>query len=180
MAYAACTSQRLASPAATTFFATQRSAYAAERSTFEGSFPEKAPPPWRAMPPYVSTMILRPVRPASPIGPPTTNRPVGLTSSAIRSVARSRPDSASTGSTTRVRMISASSSWVTSSSCWVDTRTVSIPTGRSPSYAMVTWVLPSGRRPTARPCLRTAVSRSASRCARKIGTGISVGVSSVA
>ncbi len=26
-------------------------------------------------------MILRPVRPASPIGPPTTNRPVGLTSS---------------------------------------------------------------------------------------------------
>ena len=40
------------------------------------------------MPPYVSTMILRPVRPASPIGPPVTKRPVGLmcmTGSALRS-----------------------------------------------------------------------------------------------
>ena len=35
----------LATPAATMFFAIQRAAYAAERSTFEGSFPEKAPPP---------------------------------------------------------------------------------------------------------------------------------------
>src|SRR2546423_1622033 len=38
---------------------------------------EKAPPPWRAGPPQVSIMILRPVRPASPIGPPTSNRPAG-------------------------------------------------------------------------------------------------------
>src|SRR5213080_3363954 len=30
------------------------------------------------MPPYVSQMILRPVIPASPSGPPITNRPVGL------------------------------------------------------------------------------------------------------
>ena len=81
IAYATCTSQRGASPAATTFFATQRIAYAAERSTFDGSLPENAPPPCRAMPPYVSTMILRPVSPASPIGPPISNRPVGLTSS---------------------------------------------------------------------------------------------------
>ena len=67
-----------ASPAATTFFAAQRAAYAPDRSTFDGSFPLNAPPPCRAMPPYVSTMILRPVRPASPCGPPMTNRPVGL------------------------------------------------------------------------------------------------------
>src|SRR2546426_473567 len=33
--------------------------YAAERSTLVGSFPEKAPPPWCAYPPYVSTMIFR-------------------------------------------------------------------------------------------------------------------------
>src|SRR5205085_275255 len=52
--------------------------YAAERSTFDGSLPEKAPPPWRPRPPYVSTMILRPVRPESPCGPPMTNLPVGL------------------------------------------------------------------------------------------------------
>ena len=38
-------------PAATTFFATWRTAYAAERSTFVGSLPLNAPPPWRAMPP---------------------------------------------------------------------------------------------------------------------------------
>ena len=41
--------------------------------------PENAPPPWRAAPPYVSTMIFLPVRPVSPMGPPTTNLPVGLT-----------------------------------------------------------------------------------------------------
>src|ERR1041385_8050564 len=81
IAYATWTSQREARPAATTFFATQRIAYAAERSTLDGSLPEKAPPPWRAMPPYVSMMILRPVRPASPIGPPISKRPVGLTRS---------------------------------------------------------------------------------------------------
>jgi hypothetical protein len=34
-----------ASPAATTFLATYRAAYAAERSTFDGSLPENAPPP---------------------------------------------------------------------------------------------------------------------------------------
>ena len=38
-------------PAATTFFATQRAAYAAERSTFVGSLPENAPPPCGQAPP---------------------------------------------------------------------------------------------------------------------------------
>lgn len=38
-------------PAFTSDFATQRAAYAAERSTLEGSFPEKAPPPWAPQPP---------------------------------------------------------------------------------------------------------------------------------
>ena len=51
IAYATCTSIRSARPAATTFLATQRIAYAADRSTFDGSLPENAPPPWRAMPP---------------------------------------------------------------------------------------------------------------------------------
>ena len=61
------------------FFATYRAAYAAERSTFDGSLPENAPPPCGAAPPYVSTMILRPVTPASPCGPPISKRPVGFT-----------------------------------------------------------------------------------------------------
>jgi hypothetical protein len=42
------------------------------------TLPEKAPPPCAPQPPYVSMMILRPVRPASPWGPPMTKRPEGL------------------------------------------------------------------------------------------------------
>lgn len=60
------TRQRLQMPPLTRDLATQRAAYAADRSTLVGSLPEKAPPPWAPQPPYVSTMILRPVRPASP------------------------------------------------------------------------------------------------------------------
>ena len=65
--------------AATTFFAKYLAAYAADLSTLDGSFPENAPPPWGAAPPYVSTIILRPVKPESPSGPPITKFPVGLT-----------------------------------------------------------------------------------------------------
>jgi len=54
-----------------------RAMYAPERSTLVGSLPEKAPPPCAPQPPYVSMMILRPVRPASPCGPPITKRPAG-------------------------------------------------------------------------------------------------------
>ena len=61
-----CTRTLLQSPALTSDFATQRAAYAADRSTFEKSLPENAPPPCAPQPPYVSTMILRPVNPASP------------------------------------------------------------------------------------------------------------------
>ncbi len=75
-------------------------------------------------------MILRPVRPASPTGPPITNLPVGLT----RKPARSSPSSnipgasaASTGSTTccqRSGLIVVSDS--TPSACWVEIRSFSI------------------------------------------------------
>ena len=78
IAYESCTSARLHRPAFTTDFAIHRHAYAAERSTFVGSLPEKAPPPCAPQPPYVSMMILRPVRPASPCGPPMMNLPDGL------------------------------------------------------------------------------------------------------
>ena len=79
IAYANSTSICFATPAATKFFATHLTAYAAERSTLVGSFPENAPPPCRPVPPYVSTIIFLPVSPASPCGPPITNRPVGFT-----------------------------------------------------------------------------------------------------
>src|ERR1019366_6938908 len=85
---------------ATTFLATYRAAYAAERSTFDGSFPLNAPPPWRAIPPYVSTTILRPVNPQSPIGPPITNRPVGFTKKLRRNSRGSYNPSGNTGTST--------------------------------------------------------------------------------
>ena len=66
MAYDTWTSISSATPAATMFLAMYLAAYAAERSTLDGSLPEKAPPPCAPLPPYVSTMILRPVRPVSP------------------------------------------------------------------------------------------------------------------
>ena len=78
IAYESWTSARLHSPAFTTDFAIHRHAYAAERATCVGSLPEKAPPPCAPQPPYVSMMILRPVRPASPCGPPMMNLPDGL------------------------------------------------------------------------------------------------------
>jgi len=51
IAYATCTRISSATPAATIFLAICRVAYAAERSTFDESFPEKAPPPWAPCPP---------------------------------------------------------------------------------------------------------------------------------
>src|SRR5439155_17005282 len=79
MAYDSSTSTRSARPAATMFFATQRAAYDAERSTFDGSFPEYEPPPCRPTAPYVSTMFLRPESPESAAGPPSTKEPLRFT-----------------------------------------------------------------------------------------------------
>ena len=78
IAYATWSSHFLAYPFATIFLAIWRNIYAALLSTFVASFPENAPPPWRAYPPYVSTIIFLPVNPVSPKGPPITNLPVGL------------------------------------------------------------------------------------------------------
>ena len=60
-----CTRHRLQRPAFTKDLATHLAAYAADLSTFVKSLPENAPPPCAPQPPYVSTMIFRPVRPAS-------------------------------------------------------------------------------------------------------------------
>ncbi len=121
-------------------------------------------------------MILRPVSPASPIGPPISKRPVGLTSSWCPSVSRSSPET--TGAMTCSATSGASSeSSEMSGACWLETTTVSSRAGRSPSYSMVTWVLPSGRRYGTVPSLRTSVRRWESRCAKAIGSGISSGVS---
>ena len=124
-------------------------------------------------------MIFRPVRPLSPCGPPTTNRPVGLTKmlvcSSISAGGNDRPDHL---------FDEIALGWFpgeTSSLCWVETTTASTRTGRSCRRIPPS---PGFCRPGADragcPSLRTRVSRMASLWAREMGRGISSGVSSQA
>ena len=124
-------------------------------------------------------MILRPVRPQSPWGPPMTNRPVGLMWN-FGGRAASRSSAGSSGLITCSTTASSIRSWVTSSWCCVETTTVSIRTGLSPSYSTVTCDLPSGRKKSTSPLLRTAASRRQILCESEIGSGIRSGDSSVA
>ena len=111
------------------------------------------------------------------MGPPTTNRPVGLMST--RGGCGQRW-AGSTGwmirSATSRRRVSMS----TPASCWVESTTVSTASGRSPRYRTVTWLLASGRSQGNSPFRRSCAWRSTSRWASRIGKGISSGVSSQA
>src|SRR5207344_373008 len=121
-------------------------------------------------------MIFRPVRPVSALGPPISNRPVGLMR--MRAPSASSSNSRSTGSITSERTSGASRvSTSTSSRCCALISTVSTRLAVVPSYAIVTWLLPSGRRYGITPALRTSASRLANRCAIAIGSGISSSVS---
>ena len=104
-------------------------------------------------------MILRPVSPASPSGPPISKLPVGFTNKSVRSSISSAP-MAITTSVHRSRSIwsrDASGAW------WAEISTRETCTGREPSYSTVTWVFPSGRRYPSTPFRRTSASRSAKR-----------------
>ena len=128
------------------------------------------------MPPYVSTMILRPVTPESPIGPPMMNRPVALI---IRFMSGARNSMGTTLSITSRLTASRRFSVVTESSCWAAMTTACTLCGRPPRYSTVTWLFPSGRRNFSSP-RRALASCRVSRCASAIGSGISSGVSSQA
>src|SRR5690348_5629824 len=129
------------------FFATYRPAYAAERSTFEGSLPEKAPPPWGHAPPYVSTMILRPVRPQSPCGPPTTKRPVGFTRYfGFFIISRGSTGLMMFSTTATMNSFFIFGPSDISGECCEEITTVSISAGLPSTYLNVTWLLASGRR----------------------------------
>ena len=69
-------------------------------------------------------MILRPVRPVSPLGPPITNRPVGLTWILVRGVSSL---AGTTGLITCSRIASSIILSLAFSSCWVDTTIASTP-----------------------------------------------------
>ena len=82
-------------------------------------------------------MILRPVSPASPMGPPITKRPVGLTK--IRTFCEDKLKLATTGSITCLVISGASFfSRSISGACCEEITTVSRATGLSPSYSIVT------------------------------------------
>ena len=120
-------------------------------------------------------MILRPVSPQSPCGPPITNRPVGLT---WIFVSLSMSSLGMIGLMISSRTPSAMRACDTSGVCCVLTTIASQRATLSPSYSSVTCVLPSGRRKSSRFCLRTSDIRRASLCAYMIGAGISSAVSS--
>ena len=119
-------------------------------------------------------MILRPVRPASPIGPPMTKRPVGLT---YTRVSRSNNAPGMTGSMIRSRTVARISSSETSGSCWVEMTTASTRTGFAPSYSTVTCDFASGRNHAIEPSLRFVASSRVRLCASTIGSGMSSAVS---
>ena len=74
-------------------------------------------------------MILRPVKPQSPTGPPMTKRPVGLIRNSVLSPSIS---AGSTGLMTRSINSREISACFTPSSCWLESTTASIALGLPP------------------------------------------------
>src|SRR6478672_2326896 len=145
--------------------------YAAERSTLVGSFPENAPPPCGAYPPYVSTIILRPVRPQSPSGPPTTKLPVGLTRKS-EDFFGIQPSGSADATVSAINSFTMPGVYFLplrlEALCCVETTTLVQPTALPSTYCTVTWLLASGCRSNS--CLERRLSARTFRirCAKKI------------
>ena len=122
-------------------------------------------------------MILRPVTPQSPTGPPMTNRPVGLMKNLVFA---SIICAGSTGLMISSITASLSASYPISGLCWVERTTASMRRGRLSSYSMVTWLLASGRSQDRTPPLRTSDWRLVRAWAKVMGMGMSTSVSSQA
>ena len=162
---------RSAAPAATRFFATYRAMYAAERSTFVGSLPEQSAAVRRH--PSVAVDDDLPTRETGVGLGAISNRPVGLTR--MRRRRRRARTRAAPGRSPPADVGASSVSTSTSSRCCALISTVSTRLAVVPSYAIVTWLLPSGRRyGITPPCARRpaawrggAPSRSAAASARR-------------
>src|SRR5690606_16267908 len=118
--------------------------------TFDGSFPLNAPPPCRAAPPYVSTMVLRPVSPVSVAGPPSTNEPDGLTSTwscqpSFRYCAGSTEGINCSMTNSRI------AGCATCGACCVETTILVICLGTPSTYSTETWLFASGRSQSTTP-----------------------------
>ncbi len=102
-------------------------------------------------------MILRPVSPASPIGPPMTKRPVGIDVELGVLVDHVRRDDG-LDHFLHHEVFVQHRRCETLSLCCVEITTQSTRAGRPSTYSTVTCDLPSGRRKSTMPFLRTSAS----------------------
>src|ERR1700744_6114098 len=99
-------------------------------------------------------MILRPVRPQSPSGPPTTKLPVGLTRKSDDFCGIQPLGSADSTAVEIISLIRPGVYFLLLrlfSLCWVETTTLVQPVGLPSTYFTVTWLLASGCRSAGRP-----------------------------
>src|SRR5580698_6381425 len=102
-------------------------------------------------------MILRPVRPQSPSGPPTTKLPVGLTRKSDDFAGIQPFGSADSTAVEIMSLIRPGEYFLLLrlfSLCWVETTTLVQPTGLPSTYFTVTWLLESGCRSNSWPLRR--------------------------
>src|SRR5471032_3006650 len=94
-------------------------------------------------------MILRPVRPQSPSGPPTTKLPVGLTKKS-EPLFGIQPFGSADATASPIRSLTMLGEYFLPlrlcALCWVETTTLVQPTGLPLTYLTVTWLLASGCR----------------------------------
>src|ERR1700755_2067538 len=120
-------------------------------------------------------MILRPVRPQSPSGPPTTKLPVGLTRKSDDFCGIQPLGSADSTAVEIMSLIRPGEYFLLLrlfSLCWVDTTTLVQPTGFAATYITVTCLLASGCRSASWPLRRFSDRTLRIRCAKKIGAGM--------
>src|SRR6202045_1938782 len=120
-------------------------------------------------------MILRPVRPQSPSGPPTTKLPVGLTRKSEDFAGIQPFGSADSTAVEIISLIRPGEYFLLLrlfSLCWVETTTLGQPTALPSTYFTVTWLLASGCRSNSWPLRRFSDSPLRILCAKKIGAGI--------
>src|ERR1700728_4112770 len=114
-------------------------------------------------------MILRPVRPQSPSGPPTTKLPVGLTRKSDVFDGIQPFGSADSTAVEIMSLIRPGEYFLflrLFSLCWVETTTLVQPTGLSLTYFTVTWLLASGCKSNNWPLRRFSDSTLRTLCAK--------------
>src|SRR6202041_1385798 len=115
-------------------------------------------------------MILRPVRPQSPSGPPTTKLPVGLTRKSEFLSGIQPLGSADSTALEIMSLIRPGEYFLPLrlfSLCWVETTTLVQPTGLPSTYFTVTWLLESGCKSHNCPLRRLSDSTFWMLCAKK-------------